>query len=233
VFFDLHSKNPYRLDVFSASIRDGRGNILTKRLFVVQTSVDAQLSVRQPTIFLDLIASEALTSVPSDGGLPTRSDVEMCLLRDALQPMLEESRKEREREIHVISRHIEISLGEIINRENLMLADLVSQKESGSTESGLDGRIKISEDKLIELDHRLQSRRSELGRERQCSIGDIHHIGRAWVLLHPDRNLPKIASMVSDPEIERIAVEVVKTIFAMLIASCSLKRWVQVAASTC
>jgi hypothetical protein len=46
-----------------------------------------------------------------------------------------------------------------------------------------------------------------LERERQCSIGDIQHIGRAWVTLHPERNSPKIAPMVSDPEIERIAVE--------------------------
>ena len=209
VFFDLHSRNPYRLDVFSASIRDGRGNVLNKRLFVVQTSIDGRLTVKQPTIFLDLTASDSPASVPSDNGLPGRSEVEMCLLRDAWQPMLEETRKEREREVSIISRHIEISLGEIINRENLILADLVSQKEAGSAESGLDGRIKISEDKLIELDHRLQMRRSELERERQCCIGDIHHIGRAWALPHPDRDSPKIAPMVSDPEIERIAVQFV------------------------
>jgi Protein NO VEIN, C-terminal len=209
VFFDLHSRNPYRLDVLSASIRDGRGNVLNKRLFVVQTSIDGQFTVKQPTIFHDLTASESQADVPPDNGLPDRSEIEMCLLRDAWQPMLEETRKEREREVSIISRHIEISLGEIINRENLILADLVSLKEAGSAESGLDGRIKISEDKLIELDHRLQTRRSELERERQCSISDIHHIGRAWVLLHPDRDSPKIAPMVSDPEIERIAVEFV------------------------
>ena len=82
------------------------------------------------------------------------------------------------------------------------------QKESGSTESGLEGRLKISEDKLLDLDHRLQSRRGELEQERQCSIGDIHHIGRAWVVPHPDRTAPSIAPMVADPEIERIAVNV-------------------------
>ena len=51
-------RNPYRLDVFSASIRDGRGNVLNKRLFVIQTSIDGQLTVRQPTMFLDLTASD-------------------------------------------------------------------------------------------------------------------------------------------------------------------------------
>jgi hypothetical protein len=40
-------------------------------------------------------------------------------------------------------------------------------------------------------------------------MGDIQHLGKAWVLPHPDRNSPKIAPMVADPEIERIAVQFV------------------------
>ncbi|MFZ5464750.1 MAG: DUF3883 domain-containing protein, partial [Pseudomonadota bacterium] len=209
VFFDLHSQAPYRLDVFSASIRDGRGNVLSRRLFVVQTSMDGKTAIRQPTIFLDLTAAETPPEVPDDTHLPDRNQVEVVLLEQALQPLLEESRREREREVATISRHIELSLNAIINRENLLLADLISQKESGSTEPGLEGRIKISEDKLLELDHRLQSRRRELEQERQCSIGDIQHIGRTWVLPHPERAAPGIAPMVSDPEIERIAVQAV------------------------
>lgn len=209
VFFDLHSQAPYRLDVFSASIRDGRGNVLSRRLFVVQTGMDGKTAIKQPTIFLDLTAAETPPEVPGDAALPDRNQVEVVLLEQALNPLLEESRREREREVATISRHIELSLNTIINRENLLLADLVSQKESGSTEPGLEGRIKISEDKLLELDHRLQSRRRELEQERQCSIGDIQHIGRTWVLPHPERAAPGIAPMVSDPEIERIAVQAV------------------------
>ena len=37
VFYDLHHQEPYRLDVFSAVIKDGRGNVLHRRLFAVQT----------------------------------------------------------------------------------------------------------------------------------------------------------------------------------------------------
>src|SRR5690606_29401021 len=181
----------------------------SRRLFVVQTGMDGKTAIRQPTIFLDLTAAETPPEVPDDATLPDRNQVEVVLLEQALNPLLEESRREREREVATISRHIELSLNTIINRENLLLADLVSQKESGSTEPGLEGRIKISEDKLLELDHRLQSRRRELEQERQCSIGDIQHIGRTWVLPHPERAAPGIAPMVSDPEIERIAVQAV------------------------
>jgi len=209
VFYDLQARAPYRLDVFNASVSDGRGNALNKRLFIVQTLHDGQMVLRQPTLFLDLTAPDTAASPPVIPGLPERAAIEDYMITHALQPMLMDCQKEREREIAIISRHIEISLGEIMNRENLILADLIAQKEAGSAESGLDGRIKISEDKLLDLDHRLQSRRQELEQERQCSIGDIHHIGRAWVMPHPDRAAPAIAPMVADPEIERIAVNFV------------------------
>jgi len=209
VFFDLHSSAPYRLDVFSASIRDGRGNVAHRRIYAVQALADGQLVIKQPTIFLDLTAPPAPVDVPDDSNLPDRANVELALLERALHPLLEEVRAEREREVSIVSRHVELSLNAIINRENLLLADLVFLKESGSMEQGLEGRIKISEDKLLELDHRLQNRRSELEQERQCAVGDIQHLGRAWVLPHPDRRSPGIAPMVSDPEIERIAVQAV------------------------
>lgn len=206
VFFDINVRAPYRLDLFHGSVRDGRGNAINKRLFVVQTLPDGQLFIRQPTIFLDLTAPETSAGAPAIPGLPERAAVEDFLITHALQPMLAECQKEREREVSIISRHIEISLGEISNRESIILGELIGQKEGGSTEAGLDGRIKISEDKLLELDHRLESRRLELEQERQCSIGDIQHVGRAWVVPHPDRAAPSIAPMVADPEIERIAV---------------------------
>ena len=67
VFLDLHSPLPYRLDVFSASVRDGRGNILSRRLFVVQTGMEGNMAIKQPTIFLDLTAPIDSFSPPSGG----------------------------------------------------------------------------------------------------------------------------------------------------------------------
>ena len=40
VFYDLHGKRPCVLDVFAASIKDGRGKTLHRRLFVVETDAD-------------------------------------------------------------------------------------------------------------------------------------------------------------------------------------------------
>jgi len=210
IFYDLQATSPYRLDMFSAAIKDGRGNTLNKRLFAVQTDSNRALAIRQPTVFLDLTPGDSSVFMPSDEtALPDRDHLELYLLQHALQPTLNQAQTERSREVSVISRHVEISLNEIIHRENMLLADLISLKEGGSTEQGIDGRIKISEDKLHELDYRLQTRRRELDQEKHCVVGDVLHMGRAWVFPHPDRTKPNIAPMVSDPEIERIAVQAV------------------------
>jgi hypothetical protein len=72
VFFDIYSEQPYRLDVFSAAIHDGRGNVLHRRLFVVQTDLDGSISIRQPTIFLDLVPATGDVDLPDDTALPAR-----------------------------------------------------------------------------------------------------------------------------------------------------------------
>ncbi|MGK7877677.1 MAG: hypothetical protein AB4426_31560 [Xenococcaceae cyanobacterium] len=86
---------------------------------------------------------------------------------------------QRETEIETISRHLEISLRTIIDRVQCQFAELLMQKESGSQEAGLDGRIKQMEDRLFNLNGRLERRWEELDGERSCAIADIHHYGRA------------------------------------------------------
>lgn len=45
VFYDLHRSAPALLNVFSGEVRDGRGHILHKRLFVTQTNRDGTITV--------------------------------------------------------------------------------------------------------------------------------------------------------------------------------------------
>ena len=209
VFFDLHRSEPSKLDVFSAVIRDGRGNVLHRRLFAVETSISGTTSIRQPTILLDLAIAPVGTQIPDDADIPSRDQIENTLVNEALQPFLDEITVQREKEIKTISKHMEISLNAIIDRVQIQFAELVQKKEAGSTESGLDGRIKQFEDRLFELNGRLEARREELQQERYCTIADIRHHGSAWVLPHPERSSPGIAPMVRDDEIEGIAVQAV------------------------
>jgi hypothetical protein len=210
VFYDLQRSAPARLDLFTAAIRVGRGNVLNRRLFGVEATGDGTLTVRQPALFLDLVPAPAGTPVPDDSGWPDRDAAEQALLQQALTPFREEVAAGRMREVETIARHLEISLNAVIDRAQQQWGDLQQQKDAGSREPGLEGRLKQSEDRLDELNARLERRRKELAQERHCTIADVHHHGRAWVLPHPERLAPAHAAMVSDPGIERIAVEAVE-----------------------
>jgi superfamily II DNA or RNA helicase len=207
VFFDLYSEEPYRLDVFSAAIRDGRGNVLHRRLFVVQTGPNGALSIRQPTIFLDLVPTVLDTELPDDTALPTSDQLMQVLWEKALQKFQAEISEQRQKEIDTIEQHVTISLQAIIDRENQKCIALYALKESGSKEPGLDGRIKQMDDHLMALNTRLEQRLIELRQERHCTVDDIRHYAQAWVLPHPERNAPDFISMVRDEVIERRAVE--------------------------
>jgi hypothetical protein len=133
--------------------------------------------------------------------------VERVLLEQALQPFLKEVAGEREHQNETVRRHVEISLQALINRQNLQLADFLNRQVEGQNVPGLDGLISQAEGHLDRQNERLEGRLREPEMERHCTIADITHLGRAWVLPHPDRTTPARAPMVRDEEIERIAIE--------------------------
>lgn len=205
VFYDLHAPVPYRLDVFGASIKDGRGHVLHRRLFVVRVD-DVGFSVRQPTIFLDLIPSKGATA-PDSVALPDRHDSEQALHDQALKEWVGTTKAERERETAVVRRHVEISLNELIKGAQVQLGEYEERIGGGDTTSGLAGLKVLAEQHVEELDRRLETRLKQLDMERLCTIADIDFMGQAWVVPHPERSKPEMAPMVTDPEIERLAVE--------------------------
>lgn len=209
VFFDLHSKDPYRLDVYTASIKDGLNNVLHKRLFVVQINMDSSMDIRQPTIFLDLAVAPTGTKVPEGFELPSREYVEKTLIDKAMNPFLAEIAAQREKEISIVEKHLDISMNALVVKQNIRLAELVEQQQNGDTQPLTAANIKLTEDRIEELNERWERRKDELQKERNCTISDINYLGSAWVLPHPERTSPRIAPMVRDDEIERIAVEAV------------------------
>jgi len=209
VFYDLHMNESYMLYVFSASVKDGNGNTLHKRLFVMKSKPDGTIIIRQPTIFQDLSLAPSGTAVPDQSIYPDRDACEVTLIEEGLTPFLEEITREREKETETIRNHIQISLNELIHRQNMRCAELIEQKEKGDTTPLLAANLKQCEDRIDELNSRLERRIEDLDRERQCSIGDMEFLGSAWVLPHPERTSPGIAPMVRDDEIENLAIEAV------------------------
>jgi flagellar motor protein MotB len=209
IFYDLHSSVPYHLDVFAVSIKDGRGSVLHRRLFVVCSTIDGQLSVRQPTIFLDLAVAPKTTTPPSIT-LVDRAQREQRLVEEALTPFLAEVAAQTAKQTTTIRKHLQISLDELIHRQNMTLGKLhEDQSQFTEVPNWLLASIKQAEDRIDELNGRLERRLDELAQEEQCSIGAVEYVGSAWVLPHPERASPGIAQMVRDEEIERIAVDAV------------------------
>jgi hypothetical protein len=200
LFFDLHRSEPARLDVFAASVKDGTGNTLHRRLFVVESS-DGTMRLRQPTVFLDIVpahGARAPRSIPA-----SRSEVEAFLLKEGLEPFEEEVRAEREREVETISHHVELALNELINRQQLQIDDLFRRQQAGED---VNIALQGANTRLEDLNDRLGRRRQELASQRRFTLADVTHLGSAWVVPHPERQA-QLREMVSDPEIERIAVE--------------------------
>ncbi len=201
VFYDLGRKAPGRLEVFAASVADGQGNTLHRRLFVVEFVESGGKRLRQPTVFLDLIPADPppaeKPSIPVD-----QQDVEDFLVREGLEAFLEEVQRERLRELETIARHVELSLNTLIDRQQRQVAELLQRQQRGEEVS-----LALSEaqKRLEELIGRLERRRRELSQERQLAIADITRIGSALVLPYPEGGT--VRELVPDTEVERIAME--------------------------
>jgi len=209
VFYDLYRKDPSRLDIFTASIIDGVGQLLHKRIFVVESMSDGTLQLRQPTIFLDLIAAGDSVTPPVAEHLPSVTELESFLVNNALISYRKEIEIERRKELDTIEKHLELSLSALIDRQNIKLGEMILAKENNRAWQGIEGQISQIEQRILELNNRLELRRNKLIKERLISITDVRHLGSAWVLPHPERNQPEIKAMRSDEEIEAIAINAV------------------------
>lgn len=206
IFYDLHRSEPALLDVFAASIKDGRGQSLHRRLFVIETSLTGEMKIHEPTIFHEITPAPAGTLPPNDP-IPTRQQVELFLYQNTLEPWITRESASRQSEVERIARHVKISLNALIDRQQNQLGEYLNRQIEGQTVTGLDGLISQADQHLDVLNNRLESRLRELELERHCAVADITHLGRAWIVPHPERASPQLAPMVRDDEIERIAVQ--------------------------
>lgn len=207
IFYDLNREAPSQMVVYQAAVHDGRGNILHRRIFVIETDVSGEMMLRQPTVFLDVIPAPIGTPAPDGSGLTDHSQLEQFLFEKALEPFLQNITREREHENNIIREHLQLSLNELINRQQIRHSDLKNQQINGDNSPLILANLKQVEDRLEELNHRLERRTTELIQERYCTINDIKIVGQSWILPHPDRFLPIMQDMINDPEIEKIAIQ--------------------------
>lgn len=210
IFYDVHRAQPSRVDVFKAAIKDGRGRTLHQRLFALECFADGRIEQRQPTIFHEVVPAEAKVQVPKILSVASKEVAQTHLISEVLVAFQAEISATRGKEVETVRKHVEISFNELIRKQQLKMAELCGEQQNSGDSSNLSKQIKTVEDKIDELNRRLETRRDELAKEVHCVIGGINHCGSAWILPHPDRSEPSIAKMVRDDAVERGAVEFVR-----------------------
>lgn len=128
-------------------------------------------------------------------------------MNTALCEYLAEVQHDRQHEADIIEHHLELSLNELIKKNNLKLTEYIEAQQRGESNPFLASNIAQTENRILELTNRLELRKAEIAKERICTIASTEHIGSAWILPHPERQTPEIKPMTSDADIERIAVQ--------------------------
>lgn len=203
-FYALEADAPRRVDFYRARVVDGLGHVVHERMFAVEIGSDGQCRASNPTVLGNLRPAPAPAEMPP---LAVTADPSAWLQQNQLLPFLEEVRSERVAEVERIAAHIEMSLTELIGKEDTAIDRWAEQAERGV--EGAAGNLKQAEDRHSELLNRREMRRQEMERQRALTLQGVERITSIVILPHPERDKPDIANLRPDPETEATAMQVV------------------------
>jgi hypothetical protein len=175
-------------------------------MFVVETSANGERYLREPTYLLGLLPPDTKPqAIPQINVDEVASQA--FLYERALQPFLQQTAVERQKDLDLVKRHIELCFAELIDkRDEVLTKHLIARDHGDPTAEGL---IEIESQKILDLQRRRDSRREELERQCALSLRGLERIAVALVLPHPERRAPEVSNLVSNPETERRAMEAV------------------------
>lgn len=202
-FYSLEVESPTRFDFYRGRIVDGLGHVVHERLFVVQIDSNGQMKLSSPTILANLQPTSVPANLPEVVNAPEPT---AWLQHVALAPFLEEVRLDRMLEVERIAAHIEMSLTELIAKEDAAIGRWEEEAERGV--EGAAGNLKQAEDRHAVLMHRRETRRQELEREKSLTVQGVERMTSIVALPHPERNRPDIRNLRPDPETEAAAMRV-------------------------
>jgi superfamily II DNA or RNA helicase len=203
-FHSLEVETPTRFDFYRARAVDGLGHVVHERLFAAQINSDGQTKLSGPTILANLQPTTPPANLPEVVNAPEPT---AWLQENALSPFLEDVRQDRIGEVGRIAAHIEMSLTELIQKEDAAIGRWEEEAERGV--EGAAGNLKQAEDRHALLMHRRETRRQEMERQRSLTIQGVERMTSILVLPHPERDRPDIRNLRPDPETEAVAMLVV------------------------
>ncbi len=201
-FYSIDAAQPARIDFYRAKVADGLGDTIHERLFAIEIREDGATNLRDPGLLGNLTPALTPDALPVVAEAPEPPG---WLNEHALAPFLGEVRTERVDEIDRIKRHVELSLTELLFREDQRLAKLQEDVDRGV--EGAAGNFKQAETRHDELIRRRERRREELERQRSLSLQGVERMTSVLVLPHPERNQPEVLNLRPDAETEAIAMQ--------------------------
>ncbi len=202
-FYSVEHAAPARLDFYRARVVDGLGQVIHERLFAVEVAEGKEPKRQEPGALGNFSPGKAPETLPPVAHLPEARD---WLTQGALSPFLDEVRQERVAEVDRIAAHVELSLTELMQREDRLIGRLAEETERGV--EGAAGNLKQAEDRHAALMTRRERRRQELERQRSLSLQAVERIASVLVLPHPEREKPEVRRLRPDAETEAIAMRV-------------------------
>jgi hypothetical protein len=201
--YSLDVDAPVRIDFFRARVVDGLGDVIHERMFAAETREDGTIELRDQSILGNMSSAPVPANLPAVAQAP---EPRAWLNEHVLTAFLDEVRQERAAEVERVSQHVELSLTELLNREDQLIGRLAQEAERGV--EGSAGNLKQAEDRHFALMARRAKRRQDLDRQRSLSLQGVERLASVLVLPHPERDKPEVRNLRPDPETEAIAMRV-------------------------
>jgi SNF2 family DNA or RNA helicase len=215
VFYNADAIEPTVLWLLKCGVEDGRGHMVGERLFAIHRTGD-NYRKSQPYALLDLKPPEGTVTCPS----PAReaaTDQDQIIdwsLEEVTPSYFGEIEKRRRNELAIKEKYVRKSLQFLIGESIKKIAHFDKQlreirDETDARRLNIVGNRAKEDARRNELSQRLKDRLAEIEQEQHLSEKPPEIIGVAVILPAPQEVVRSVEGMESDPEVERIAVELV------------------------
>ena len=213
-FYNADATEPTILWLLKCGVEDGQGRIVGERLFAIHKTGNT-CRKNQPYALLDLKTPEGDVAVAADVRQSATAEDEMIdWALDAVTPTyFEEIAARRKNELRIKEKYVRKSLQYLIGESIQKLAQYDAQLRQRRDENdpqrlNIQGNRAREEARRNELSQRLKDRLAEIEQEGHLSEKPPEVVGVAVILPVPQEVVASVGGMESDPEVEKIAVEV-------------------------
>jgi len=214
VFYNADATEPTVLWLLKCGVEDGRGQMVGERLFAIHKTA-GRFRKSQPYALLDLKPPEGGVSVPEDAR-QTATDEDHIIdwsLDEVTPGYFGEIEDRRKRELGIKEKYVRKSLQFLIGESIKRLARFDQQlreirDDSDPRRLSIVGNRAKEDARRNELSQRLKDRLAEIEQEGHLSEKPPEVLGVAVILPAPQEIVRSVEGMESDPEVEKIAVDV-------------------------